>query len=115
MIGRPQFPQITVIGDTANEASKLHRARHSAPPGPQARVRPLMYRALGDAVAIVAPTGGAPANPDWYHNLRANPQTKGELGGETYDVTARVAEGAERDEIWTHETEEYPFFAEYEE
>src|SRR5436305_1644078 len=35
------------------------------------RVNPLMYQPLDDGrVAVFASKGGAPTNPDWYHNLR---------------------------------------------
>ena len=32
--------------------------------------------------AIVASDGGAPSHPDWYHNLKANPKIRVELGAE---------------------------------
>lgn len=35
------------------------------------RVNPMMYQAVGDAYAVFASKGGAPSNPDWYHNLVA--------------------------------------------
>src|SRR2546428_13770032 len=45
------------------------------------RVNPLAYQALADGTwAIFASKGGAPTNPDWYHNLRANPDAVVELG-----------------------------------
>jgi len=44
----------------------------------------------GDRVFIFASKGGADSNPDWYHNLVANPQTVVELGSETFPVTVRV-------------------------
>ena len=38
------------------------------------RVNPLAYQDLGDgAVAVFGSKGGADSNPDWYHNLIANP------------------------------------------
>jgi hypothetical protein len=33
---------------------------------------------------IFASKGGADTNPDWYHNLVANPDTVAELGAETF-------------------------------
>jgi deazaflavin-dependent oxidoreductase (nitroreductase family) len=58
--------------------------------------------------------GGAPTNPDWYHNLLANPRAKVEVGGDTIDVVARVAEGEERERIWERQKQAMPGFAEYE-
>ena len=73
------------------------------------RVNPLAYRQLdGGARAIFASKGGAPTNPDWYHNLTANPETQIEVGTETIDVTARAAEGEERDRIWEKQKRDRP-------
>ena len=80
------------------------------------RVNPLAYQRLSDSsVAVFASMGGAPRNPDWYHNLRANPDATVEIGTESFPVTARVAEGEERDEIWERQKRDWPGFAEYEE
>ncbi len=78
------------------------------------RLNPLMYRQEGDSVAIFASKAGAPDNPDWYHNLRANPVASIEVGTGTRSVEARVAEGTERDDIWERQKAEWPQFAEYE-
>jgi len=78
------------------------------------RVNPMMYRQVGDDYAVFASKGGAPANPDWYHNLVANPQATVEVGSNTRDVTARVAEGEERSRIWEEQKREFPGFADYE-
>ncbi len=78
------------------------------------RVNPLMYQQVGDDLAVFASKAGAPTNPDWYYNLRANPNVEIELGTETIPVTARVADDDERDRIWGIQKERYPTFAEYE-
>ena len=79
------------------------------------RVNPLAYQRLDDdSVAIFASKGGAPTNPDWFHNLVAHPNTSVEIGTERYDVTARVAAGDERQRIWEAQKEAFPNFAEYE-
>lgn len=80
----------------------------------QPRTNPLMYLPNGDDVVIFASKGGAPTNPDWYHNLVANPDATIEVGTETIPVRARVADGAERDELWSRQKSAYPQFAEYE-
>jgi deazaflavin-dependent oxidoreductase (nitroreductase family) len=80
------------------------------------RVSPLMYQDLdGAAYAVFASKAGADSNPDWFHNLVANPETSIEVGSEVVRVKARVAEGDEREQIWQRQKQEYPFFAEYEE
>jgi len=79
------------------------------------RGNPLAYQALGDGGwAIFASKGGAPTNPDWYHNLVANPRTKVEVGTQTFEVSARVAEGEERERIWGKQKVDWPGFAGYE-
>src|SRR5437899_1657505 len=57
------------------------------------RVNPMMYQADGDRFAVFASKGGAPTNPDWYYNLLADPHVSVEVGTETFDAIARVAEG----------------------
>ena len=78
------------------------------------RVNPVAYRDLGDGLAVFASKGGAPTNPDWYYNLVANPQVSAEIGTQTLPFVARVAEGAERDRIWTAQKSANPGFADYE-
>jgi deazaflavin-dependent oxidoreductase (nitroreductase family) len=43
----------------------------------------------------------------------ANPRATVEVGTDTFDVEARVAEGDERELLWNRQTEQYPNFAEY--
>ena len=78
------------------------------------RVHPLAYLPVGDSFAIFASKGGGPTNPDWYHNLVAHPGVSIEVGTETIAVKARVAQGEERERIWTRQKELYSNFAEYE-
>jgi deazaflavin-dependent oxidoreductase (nitroreductase family) len=78
------------------------------------RVTPLVYQQVGDGWAVFASKGGAPSHPDWYHNLRANPDTTIEIGTERKNVRARVAEADERDRIWEAQKQRFPNFGEYE-
>jgi deazaflavin-dependent oxidoreductase (nitroreductase family) len=80
----------------------------------QERVAPVMYQEVGDGFAVFASKAGAPTNPDWYHNLLANPRTTVEVGTDTIEVTARVADDDEREPIWSKMKAEYPGFGEYE-
>jgi deazaflavin-dependent oxidoreductase (nitroreductase family) len=72
------------------------------------RVNPVAYLPDDRRYFIWAANGGAPNNPDWYHNLKAHPDTSIEVGGETIDVVAEEATGAERERIWARATERYP-------
>ena len=80
----------------------------------QERVNPVMYRKLGDGYVVFASKGGAPVSPDWYHNLVANPRVRAEIGTQTVELRARVADAAEREPIWTAWKQANPGFAEYE-
>lgn len=78
------------------------------------RVNPLAQQELPDGWAVFASKGGGPTNPDWYHNLVANPDAKVEVATSTIDVRARVATGEERARIWEEQKRRNPAFAEYE-
>lgn len=78
------------------------------------RITPLMYRRDGDAWVIFASKAGAPTNPDWFHNLRADPDTTIEVGTEHIDVTAHEADPATRDRLWAAQKHDAPQFADYE-
>ena len=77
------------------------------------RVTPLVWFPDGDRMLVVASKGGAPTNPDWYHNLRANPRLEVEVGTETFAVEAAEVPAAERDAVWTRIVAERPGFGEY--
>jgi deazaflavin-dependent oxidoreductase (nitroreductase family) len=76
-------------------------------------VNPLAYLADGDRYVIFASKAGAPTNPDWYHNLKAHPQVKIEVGTETIDVLVSEADGEERDRLFQAQVDRIPSFAEY--
>lgn len=78
------------------------------------RVNPVMYETLDNGFAVFASKGGADTNPDWYHNLKANPETTVENGSETISVKARIADPQEREPIWSRWKQANPNFAEYE-
>ena len=79
----------------------------------QPRVSPLVYSTDGDRMVIIASKGGAPTNPDWFHNLRANPAVTLEVGTETIPARATVAEGGERQRLWDQMVAQMPGFDDY--
>lgn len=79
----------------------------------QVRTNPVAYTTDGDHIIIMASKGGAPTNPDWYYNLKANPMVTVELGREQFQARAVVAEGAERDRLFRQMAEVMPGFADY--
>ena len=78
------------------------------------RVSPMMYQAVDGGYAVFASKAGVYTNPDWFHNLRANPEASVEVGTETVAVTARVLDDEERAPIWETQKSRYPGFADYE-
>ena len=78
------------------------------------RKTPLMRVKVGDSYVLVGSQGGAPKDPAWVFNLRANPQI--ELRDKTVVRPMQVREvkdKAERDRLWTLAVAAYPPYAEY--
>lgn len=101
------------VGGPFQGAPILLLHTHGAKTGSE-RVNPMMYRELDGGYAVFASKAGAPTNPDWYHNLVANPQVQAEIGTETVPLTARVAGDEEREPIWSAQKAAYPGFEDYE-
>lgn len=68
------------------------------------RVNPVAYLPNDPGYLIWAANGGASSNPNWYHNLKAQPNTRIEVGTETIDVVAEEAAGEERERLFTRAT-----------
>jgi deazaflavin-dependent oxidoreductase (nitroreductase family) len=79
------------------------------------RVNPMMYLDLDGRRFVFASKAGADTNPDWYHNLVANPRVTVEVGTDTYAADAAPVAGEERDKIYGEQGRRYPGFAEYQE
>lgn len=77
------------------------------------RKSPLMRVEHGGMYAAVGSLGGAPKNPVWVYNLRANPDVTLQDGPDVYDLRAREVTGAERDEWWKRATDAYPPYDDY--
>jgi deazaflavin-dependent oxidoreductase (nitroreductase family) len=78
------------------------------------RENPLVYQKVGDDIAVFGSKGGMPHHPHWYLNLVSTPEAAVEVGKESYPVKARVAEGDERERIWSEQKRRMPGFADYE-
>jgi deazaflavin-dependent oxidoreductase (nitroreductase family) len=66
----------------------------------QPRTLPLGYTTDGDRIVVNASRGGGRYNPDWFHNLVANPIVTVEIGTEKFQARARVTEGEERERLF---------------
>jgi deazaflavin-dependent oxidoreductase (nitroreductase family) len=79
----------------------------------QTRVSPLAYFRIDGKLIIIGSFAGAPVNPAWVHNLRANPRARVEVGTDAFDVTARELPAAERDAFFEKVAAAAPGFADY--
>src|ERR1700691_2476181 len=79
------------------------------------RKTPVMRVEHDGRYAMVASKGGAPENPLWYYNVRANPLVELQDGPARQDMTAREVSGDERAEWWQRAVAAYPPYAEYQE
>ncbi len=74
---------------------------------------PLVYTKSGDKYVIIASKGGAPTNPDWFFNIKANPVVDAEVGDEKFKTSAEVVDEQTRKELYAKHAERYPGFLEY--
>jgi deazaflavin-dependent oxidoreductase (nitroreductase family) len=102
-----------VVGGPFEGAPLLLLTSTGAKTGRQ-HTTPVMYLPDGDRFVVFASKGGAPADPDWYRNLVANPEATVEVGTERFGVKAEIVVGAERDTLFARQAAAYPQFAEYE-
>jgi deazaflavin-dependent oxidoreductase (nitroreductase family) len=79
----------------------------------ESRTTPLIHRTDGDRWVVVASKGGAPENPSWFENLKANPDAAIQVKGEEVPVHATAAEGEERARLWSLMTEVWPPYDDY--
>lgn len=79
----------------------------------QARIYPLMAVLYGDSYLAVASKGGAPENPLWHNNLLAHPDVTVEDVNETFEATARLLTGKEREQAFVRAVAVFPPYEEY--
>jgi deazaflavin-dependent oxidoreductase (nitroreductase family) len=77
------------------------------------RKTPLMRVEHGGRYAAVASLGGAPKNPVWYYNLKANPRVEVQDGPKKLDMVAREITGDEKAQWWERAVAAYPPYADY--
>jgi deazaflavin-dependent oxidoreductase (nitroreductase family) len=91
---------VTTIGNKSGKVRKI----------------PLMRVEHDGEYALVGSVGGAPKDPLWVNNLRANPESVSMQDGDTpFDVDIREIDGDERAEWWKRAVAAYPPYAEYQE
>jgi len=95
------------------ESMPLLLLHHTGARSGTRRINPLAYLPDDGRYVIFASKAGAPTNPDWYHNLKAHPDTSIEVGTDTIDVVASEAGGSERERLFTTQAQRAPQFADY--
>jgi F420H(2)-dependent quinone reductase len=74
---------------------------------------PLFYFEDGGRYLLIGSKGGAPEHPDWYRNLRANPQAWVRIRRREIPVLASVAEGEERARLFEIAANRWPTYRRY--
>ncbi|XVX18904.1 nitroreductase family deazaflavin-dependent oxidoreductase [Actinomycetota bacterium] len=74
---------------------------------------PLMRVEHDGVYCAVASKGGAPEDPQWAANLRANPDITVQDGTTVHDVRARLATDEERADWWPRCVAAFPDYADY--
>ncbi len=87
---------------------------HTGAKSGAARINPLAYLDDDGRYVIFASKAGAPTNPDWYHNIKAHPNVRIEVGDDTFDAVASEATGEERQRLYDAQKARVSSFADYE-
>ena len=96
------------------EGMPLLLLHHTGAKSGKSRINPLAYLSDSGRYVVFASKAGAPTNPDWYHNLKAQPDVTIEVGTQKRDAVAQEATGEERDRLYRMMAEQAPQFGEYE-
>jgi len=81
----------------------------------QERLNPLVYATDGDSYLVAGSKGGAPSDPHWLLNVRANPDVTVEVGVEEFPATATIIDdGPRREELYAKLVAVMDQFADYE-
>lgn len=94
--GRP----LVLLSTTGARSGKTHH-------------NPVMRVERDGVYVAVASLGGAPRNPDWYHNIKMNPHVRLMDGSVEGEYLAEEVFGSERDEWLAVAVEAFPDYAAY--
>ena len=100
------------LGGRVNKAPVLLLTTTGRKSGQQ-RTAPVVYLADGERMVVINTNAGTGKIPAWSLNLEANPEAEVEVGRKRIPVTARVADGDERADLWRRHNEQYAGFDDY--
>jgi F420H(2)-dependent quinone reductase len=88
------------VGSAVRQAAPVCLLTTTGRKSGQPRTVPLIYLQDGRDLVVVASQAGLPTNPQWYGNLKANPEVQIEIGKRRSGYTARTATSDERARLW---------------
>lgn len=74
---------------------------------------PLVVLEHDDRWIVYASAAGSPTHPDWYYNIKANPEFLAEFGDESFTVRATELDEPERSELYELQAQQMASFYEY--
>lgn len=77
------------------------------------RRTPLIRVRVDDSYVVIGSMGGAPTNPNWVHNLRANPAVTVHDMADVHELVARETSGDEKAALWSAATSVWPDYDTY--
>jgi deazaflavin-dependent oxidoreductase (nitroreductase family) len=77
------------------------------------RSTPLLFMKHGQEIIVIASSLGSPRHPDWYFNLRSNPEVSLRIEGKSKYYFARQANGQERQDYWEEMVNLYSGYTKY--
>jgi deazaflavin-dependent oxidoreductase (nitroreductase family) len=73
----------------------------------------LTYSRDGDSYIVTGSACGSPRDPAWVTNVGMHPDVTIEIGTDSFEATASVVEGSERERLWGQHVAALPWFAAY--
>jgi deazaflavin-dependent oxidoreductase (nitroreductase family) len=95
------------------EGMSLLLLHHTGAKSRTERVNPLAFLTDDGRYVVFASKGGAPTNPGWYWNLKANPDVTIEVGTDSIEATASEATGEQRERLFRAQADRFPQFDDY--
>lgn len=77
------------------------------------RTHPIGFVADGSSWLVMGSNGALPREPSWISNIRSRPNVSVQLGARRFAASARVLDGAEREQAWDLVRSRYRFFEAY--
>ena len=74
---------------------------------------PVAYFEDGSRLIVIGSAGGAPAEPQWFRNLRESEQAVVEIKAERVPVTVSIVRADQHPRLWKELIAKAAFFAKY--